>query len=83
MSTNDDDLMLRRMRGLAVLQPDEARTERARRRCHAALAAQQPRGRRPRATGRVRAAGLGVLVTLVAGLVAGMIHDVLRVYLRL
>jgi hypothetical protein len=75
--------MLRRLRGLAVVQPDAARTERARQRCHATLARRQPRGGRPRASSRLRAAGLGVLATLVVGLVAGMIHDVLRVYLRL
>jgi hypothetical protein len=83
MSGHDDDLMLRRLRGLAVLEPDATRTERARQRCHAVFAARQSRGGSSGANGRFRAAGLGALATLVAGLVVGMIDDVLRVYLRL
>jgi hypothetical protein len=83
MSDHDHDLVLRRLRGLAVLQSDSTRAGHTRRRCHAALAAPQPHGGNARARSDFAAVVLGGLVTTAAGLLVGMMRDAMRVYLRL
>jgi hypothetical protein len=84
MRTQDDDLTLRRLRGLTVLQPDASHAERVRSRCQATLVSRPSRHVRWRAADLVYPARVGALLTcaLCLGLVAGMIQDVLLVYLR-
>jgi hypothetical protein len=87
MISEDNDLTLRRLRHLAVVEPDPARSERVRARCGAAIASiaeRQQQGRRPTASGRFTALvfELGLTYALSLGYLSAMMFDVLRVYMR-
>jgi IS5 family transposase len=84
MNAEVPDLMLRTLRNLPVLQPDAARSERVLLRCRAACPRPQTLDAGSRPTGHVHAAARRVLLVgaLSAGLVAALIQDLLRVYLR-
>jgi hypothetical protein len=85
MRSVDHDLTLHHLRRLAVLQPDAARSERVRMRCHAAIADRCPApGARALPPGRSRARVIesGLVWALSIGYVSAVIHDLLRVYLH-
>ena len=76
----DEDL-LRRLSALPVAQPDAARRERVRARCHVTL--QQRRERVDRARTRVSFSARALEPALVAGLSASYLLAILFVLLRL
>jgi hypothetical protein len=84
MTREDNDLTLQRLVRLPVLEPNPARSERVRSRCHAALAQRQRQRERAIASRRVTARVLesGLMYALSVGYLYAMIHDVFLVYMR-
>jgi hypothetical protein len=84
MTWEDNDVALQRLGRLTVLEPNPARGERVRSRCHAALARRQRQRERAISSRRLTARLLesGLMCALSVGYLFAMIHDVLRVYIR-
>ncbi len=84
MTSDVNDPTLRNLRRLTVLEPERARSERVRMRCHAAISERRRQGERQPPPKRFRAVALetGLTYGLSVGYFFAMIDDVLRLYMR-
>ena len=81
MTTVDlDEAIVRKLRQLPILEPDTARMERVRTRCHAAMLGRQKRAKRPGSRGRVKTLLLEAALFAVFSLIylCAVIYDLLR-----
>ena len=83
MTYEENDLTMRRLRRLSVLEPNAGQSERVRIRCRAAIAERELRGEPAMASRRFNALfESGLTYGLLIGYLTGMIHDLLRLYMR-
>jgi hypothetical protein len=83
MTAKCDDATLRTLRHVPVLQPDAARTERLRTRCHGVLARRHQQAERSKQRGtsyRTLTLDAALLGALSVVYLLGLVYDVLRLH---